>query len=161
MNCVILWLRYGFLGWSGVVKTRQSLLAMPAFQDNVLQINHLFGHAAINHDVLPGDKAAGLRKQIGGHFCDVVWCADASRRVLRSVSFRVFDLWISFNPAGTNGIDPDFWSQADSQCVGEGYQAAFGGAVGFGMGLRHERSAGGDVDNRAAFGHVWRSVFCA
>ena len=64
-----------------------------------LRIDHLARHAAVDHEVLPGDEARGLRKQVGDELGDVLVAPDAADRVLSVVLLRTG--WCAIQPGLT------------------------------------------------------------
>lgn len=54
-----------------------------------------------------------------------------------------------FDPSGANGVDPDVGSQTNGECMGQGDECAFGGGIGFAVGLRLDGTGGCDVDDAA------------
>ena len=109
-------------------------------------VDHLSGHTAIDADVFSGDKAGLVRAEKQYHMGDIQGVAYPACRLLDGIGAFIY-LILIVDPAGGDGVDPDFACQADSQGVGQSGDAAFCRAVGFSLRLTHAVSAGGDVDN--------------
>ena len=73
--------------------------------------------------------------------------------MLKSVWTGIFGIG-GVNPAGGNGIDPDFSCQADRESMGKGGNASFGGGVAFRLGLAHPVSGGREIDDGCTGGEI-------
>ena len=109
-------------------------------------VDHQAGLAAVDADILAGDETSLVGSQEQHHVGDIQGIAHPAHRLLDGVGAFV-DGVVGVDPAGADGIDPDFSSEADCQRVGQGGDAALGGGVAFGLGLAHAVPGRGDVDD--------------
>ena len=124
------------------IKVRNLLMVLTSFfrffelPAEIVVVNHLFGHAAINADVLARDEARLVRGEEENHVRDVERIADATSEVLRGVRPGI-GLERGVDPARRDRIDSYMPGQARGKRVREGGDAAFGRGVALRLRLAH------------------------
>ena len=126
------------------------LFELPA---EIVVVDHLFGHTAINADVLARDEARLVRGEEENHVRNVERIADATREVLRGVRSGI-GLERSVDPARRDRIDADAPGQARGKRMRERGNAAFGRRVTFRLRLTHPVTRRRDVDDGRALREV-------
>ena len=99
-------------------------------------IDHESCLAAVDADILTGDKASLVRCQEENHVGDIHGISHPAGRLLGSVRSFI-DRIGGIDPAGADGIDPYLPGKADRQGVGQGGDTAFGSGLAFTLGLTH------------------------
>src|ERR1700732_1585713 len=109
----------------------------------LLLVDHLSGHAAVDHETGSGHETRSVAiEEKGGHFRDVLGPAHASCRMLEMVLAPqlLFLLTSHDDPAGADAVHPHLGSEADRQGVGQRHEPALAGRIGFGVRLGHQRA---------------------
>jgi hypothetical protein len=102
-------------------------------QRHSFHIDHLAGHAAVDDEIGAADEAGALAvEEPEDDLGDVLRLADAAGRVLRMILAAQRALILCLDPAGTDAVDADIRSEADSERVSERDDTALRGRIGFG-----------------------------
>ena len=109
-------------------------------------VDHQPGLAAVDAYVLVGDETGLARSQEQDHIFDIQGIAHTARRLLDGVRAFVGGVR-GVDPAGGDGVDPDFSCKTGRQRMGQCGDAALGGGVAFGLGLAHAVPGGGNIDD--------------
>jgi hypothetical protein len=101
-------------------------------QRHSFHIDHLAGHAAVDDEIGAADEAGALAvEEPEDDLGDVLRLADAAGRVLRMILAAQRALILCLDPAGTDAVDADIRSEADSERVSERDDTALRGRIGF------------------------------
>ena len=121
-------------------------------------IDHQLCHAAVNADVLAGNKTGFFRAQIQNHIRNILRSSDSACRLLKRI--RTF-----IHPSG--GIDSSRRNRVDTHpsrktCrkrMCERRNTALRSGIAFRLRLAHSVPGGGDIDDRSPLSEIRREQF--
>ena len=98
------------MGAGLLAKTAVHSISTPEERTDLLAVDHLLGHATINHELLPRDKPGVPRQQPGHHRGDVLDRPYPARRMLRMIGIgqrfgTTYRRVARVDPAWTDRID--------------------------------------------------------